>query len=40
MAVAKEAVAAGVAAPPSDADLERMVDERMWTPAYARLTGC
>jgi malate dehydrogenase (oxaloacetate-decarboxylating) len=40
LAVAKEAVAAGVAAPPSDADLERMVDERMWTPAYARLTGC
>ncbi|WP_010961088.1 NAD-dependent malic enzyme [Methylococcus capsulatus] len=40
LAVAKEAVAAGVAAPASDADLERMVDERMWTPAYARLTGC
>ncbi|WP_367026953.1 NAD-dependent malic enzyme [Methylococcus sp. ANG] len=39
LAVAKEAIAAGIAAPSSDADLERLVDERMWTPAYARLTG-
>ncbi|MDD2769229.1 MAG: NAD-dependent malic enzyme [Methylococcus sp.] len=39
LAVAKEAIAAGLAALPSNADLERLVDERMWTPAYARLTG-
>lgn len=39
LAVAKEAITAGVAAPSSDADLERLVDERMWFPAYARLIG-
>lgn len=39
LAVAKEAIAAGVAGYSSDADLEHLVDERIWTPAYARLTG-
>jgi malate dehydrogenase (oxaloacetate-decarboxylating) len=40
LAVAKEAIAAGVAAHSSDVGLERLVDERMWAPAYPRLTGC
>jgi malate dehydrogenase (oxaloacetate-decarboxylating) len=39
LAVAKAAIADGVAEPKSDADLARLVDERMWTPAYAKLTG-
>ncbi|MEW6039798.1 MAG: NAD-dependent malic enzyme [Pseudomonadota bacterium] len=38
LAVAKAAIADGVAEPKSDADLARLVDERMWTPAYAKLT--